>query len=115
MFPTRIFWRYKSVLAIKELAAKGRGVAQIFMGDLNAEPQEPAMRALLEPVVPSSSSSSSSPSSSSAFKGFSDAWLALHPEPEPGSTDKAVRFNALTFPSVSQVLTTKCLPASALP
>ena len=83
-------------MAIKELAAKGRGVAQVFMGDLNAEPQEAAMRALLEPIEPASSSSSSS-----SFRGFTDAWLELHPEPEPGSTDKAVRFNALTFPSVS--------------
>ena len=28
-----------------------------------------------------------------------DAWLVLHPEPEPRSKDPDVRRNALTFPS----------------
>ena len=34
---------------------------------------------------------------------LSDAWLVLHPEPEPRSEDAAVKRDALTFPSDNPV------------
>ena len=78
--------RDRSVAAIKAHAAQCRGVAQILMGDLNAEPLERAMVALREPDT-----------KNRGFR-FKDAWLELYPELEPGSSDPATVRN-LTFPS----------------
>ena len=64
------------------------GETQILMGDLNAEPQERAMRFL---------------GGEEAIDGvttdFVDAWLALHPEPTPRSNSTKEKDDMLTFPS----------------
>lgn len=67
---------------------QSRGVTQILLGDLNAEPQERAMRYLAgEEDIEGEKA------------GFTDAWLAVHPEPTPRSNDTWDRAQALTFPS----------------
>jgi endonuclease/exonuclease/phosphatase family metal-dependent hydrolase len=65
-----------------------KGVTQILTGDMNAEPQERAMKFLI---------------GTEEIQGmktdFVDAWLALHPEPTPRSNATNERDEMLTFPS----------------
>eukprot|EP00039_Didymoeca_costata_P030444 m.29604 g.29604 ORF g.29604 m.29604 type:complete len:573 (-) comp8118_c0_seq3:106-1824(-) len=83
--------RDQSVLEIWDVISNksvSKGVTQILMGDLNAEPQENAMRFLSGEIE-----------LEGAKTDFIDAWLALHPEPEPRSNDTNVKKDMLTFPS----------------
>jgi endonuclease/exonuclease/phosphatase family metal-dependent hydrolase len=68
---------------------QSRGVTQILLGDMNAEPQESAMKYLvgMEEIA------------GEVVEGFTDAWTAVHPEPVPRSNDTWDRAEALTFPS----------------
>ena len=83
--------RDKSVVELWNLVTDTEvsvGTTQILMGDLNAEPQERAMRFL---------------GGEEAIDGvktdFVDAWLALHPEPTPRSNATNEKDDMLTFPS----------------
>jgi endonuclease/exonuclease/phosphatase family metal-dependent hydrolase len=91
------------------------GEAIVLAGDMNAEPQEAAMRALIgkldtaELVRPDGTPL---PRPTAAQRGgvpafspsLSDAWLTTgNPEPEPRSPDAAVRRYGLTFPSDAPV------------
>eukprot|EP00040_Diaphanoeca_grandis_P029661 m.174079 g.174079 ORF g.174079 m.174079 type:complete len:576 (+) comp31752_c0_seq2:923-2650(+) len=64
------------------------GVTQILMGDMNAEPQEPAMEFLL-----------GQRELDGIKTDFVDTWLAIHPEPTPRSEDDHEKDHMLTFPS----------------
>ncbi len=67
-----------------------RGQLQLFLGDMNAEPQEDVplfwsgAQPLASPPLPAS--------------GMLDAWLQVHPEPTPRSTDPFQQRHLLTFP-----------------
>lgn len=67
---------------------QSRGVTQILLGDMNAEPQERAMRFLagLEAI-------------DGEVAKFTDAWTSVHPEPVPRSNETWDIDEALTFPS----------------
>ena len=72
------------------------------MGDLNAEPDSPAIRYLqgFAPLPPlphlAGGTRGQEPHPPAVLR---DAWRALHPEPEPRSADADVRYNELSFPS----------------
>jgi hypothetical protein len=81
--------RERTVVEIwKFILSSRRGHLQILTGDMNGEPDQLNIQFL------------------QGFKELEglrtqlvDTWLVLHPEPEPRSTDPAVRRNMLTFPS----------------
>mmetsp|Transcript_22682 Transcript_22682/g.29672 ORF Transcript_22682/g.29672 Transcript_22682/m.29672 type:complete len:223 (+) Transcript_22682:3-671(+) len=85
--------RERSVQELMAYARKGAGVAQFLLGDLNAEPQEPAVKYLR----------GSQNMLGGDFGDFKDLWLELHSEPKPNSTDAEEKFSALTFPSCDPV------------
>ena len=69
-----------------------RGHVQVVTGDMNAEPDTQAIQ-FLQGLAAMADAAGGVPAA------LTDAWLLLHPEPAPRSTDEAVRRDALTFPS----------------
>lgn len=81
-----------------------QSISQMLMGDLNAEPDTVAIQFLMGLTpLPRAAVSSGGDASTSVDPippaRLRDAWSQLHEEPEPRSTDEAVRYSALTFPS----------------
>jgi endonuclease/exonuclease/phosphatase family metal-dependent hydrolase len=76
------------------IASSSRGKLQIFTGDLNAEPLEPAIQKFMQSGVSVGGS---------AEQVFRDAWLVHNDEPKPQDSDAAVRRYAFTFPSDNPV------------
>jgi hypothetical protein len=81
-------------------------VLSVLGGDLNAEPQEPAMRALLDGRWDGTDADAVGPAAagggdSRPRRPLHDLWLAYHGgrEPTPRDPDEGVRRHALTFPS----------------
>lgn len=107
--------RERAVRVISDYAAANcTGAATILTGDMNAEPHERSMRFLRvregaqcgSPVAPAPLTPRPRPPArqgeaaiDGAHSDFRDAWLELHPEPEPRSKDAGQRRHALTFPS----------------
>lgn len=109
--------RERAVRAIWDYAAANcTGAATVLAGDMNAEPHERSMRFLRVrgragfpggrlPLLPCAAHArvrtrrQGEASIDGVRGGFRDAWLELHPEPEPRSTDARQRREALTFPS----------------
>lgn len=102
--------------------ASARGHLQLLAGDMNAEPHEPAMRALLDAALSDEEhESAASASGNAGAEGgagsltgrplhvdhpderaalrMADVWTAAHPEPTPRDRDAGVRRYGFTFPS----------------
>ena len=69
-----------------------QGRIQLLMGDFNAEPDSRGIQ-FLQGLGPLNGTTTD----------FQDCWLALHPEPKPGSNDTNEIDNMLTFPSCNPV------------
>lgn len=84
--------RRRSVMEIVSFAAERRKeaprVAQVLLGDMNAEPIDLSMR-FLQGLLPIEGH----------WSGFRDSWLDLFDEPRPRSNDPFARENGFTFPS----------------
>lgn len=105
--------RNRTVVELWHFIRRSRqGSLQILAGDMNAEPDSPALRfwtgnggssrAAENVKAAESVEAAKSPGcglDASVAPQFRDAWLELFPEPEPRSRDPAVRHEALTFPS----------------
>lgn len=109
--------RNRTVLEVLQFVRdSASGALQILMGDMNAEPHEPAMAAIrdaglllhsdLEPTVgllTRAGSASQPPHDLSGtvarpLPSLSDVWLQHFPEPVPRTDDAAARRYAFTFP-----------------
>jgi endonuclease/exonuclease/phosphatase family metal-dependent hydrolase len=80
------------------IRASRLGAVQILLGDMNEEPHNSSMqfwsgKAELEvPGLPTDVAIK-------VEKPYTDAWLQVHPEPEPRSADARLRGEAFSFPS----------------
>ena len=114
--------RNRAAPLLSRYAARGGGHAQVLMGDLNAEPHEPAMAflrgegplldlaatrevaaATAAAGVAAAGTVAEGGSGAVAGRAFVDAWLARHPEPRPGSREAWDLDHALTFPACNPV------------
>ena len=100
--------RNRTVLEIRDFIKRSaKGTLILLAGDMNAEPHEPAIRALTDGLFPDSPSSISEDSQQAIRNGdnllkLRDVWLGSRhspPEPTPRDPDQAVRRYAFTFPS----------------
>ena len=101
--------RNRTVLEIRDFIKRSaKGSLILLAGDMNAEPHEPAIRALTDGLFPDALSSSTGDESNQAAQSgdkllkLRDVWLGSQhspPEPTPRDPDQAVRRYAFTFPS----------------
>ncbi|RHX98290.1 hypothetical protein DYB25_005511 [Aphanomyces astaci] len=81
--------REQTMVEVWEFMQQGKGVTQVLLGDLNAEPQSHGIQ-FLQGKVPLHGHTTD----------LRDAWLHVHhEEPEPKSKDKVHVEHAFTFPS----------------
>lgn len=78
------------------IQATRHGDVQLFLGDLNAEPDTKAIQFFQGEATLHDGARERRTS-------MRDVWLELHEEPEPRSGNEEVRYNALTFPSDNPV------------
>jgi endonuclease/exonuclease/phosphatase family metal-dependent hydrolase len=85
--------REKTLIEIYEFVRdNSRGVMQLFMGDLNAEPDSKGIQ-YIQGLREMNGSKTD----------FVDTWLELHPEPTPRSNNTDEIENMLTFPTCNPV------------
>ncbi|KAF0686416.1 Aste57867_21787 [Aphanomyces stellatus] len=80
--------REQTMLEIWEYMQQGKGVTQVLLGDLNAEPQSRGIQFL-----------QGRGSLQNVQTDLQDAWLQLHAEPTPASKDAHDIAHKFTFPS----------------
>jgi endonuclease/exonuclease/phosphatase family metal-dependent hydrolase len=89
------------LLAYVRRSAKGR--LQLLLGDMNAEPHEPAMRFIrdVNARIALEMERKGGEESEQSLPVMSDLWLETHAhdEPVPADSDPAVRYYGHTFPS----------------
>jgi endonuclease/exonuclease/phosphatase family metal-dependent hydrolase len=92
--------RNRTVLELLDFVRRSaRGSLQVVTGDMNAEPHEPAMRALVAAGIVVTDSSSSGSGDASSLPQLQDVWRAHYREPVPRDHDAASKRYGFTFPS----------------